>query len=141
MTFVVLFWSILSVAADSSGDECILQPDGTCEAPPPLENENKWIIERTVEDKKSYMYLAALGVKQLVESGYKKDIEKRMQEVVEYMKNNENAVECQLRNELCANWAVVGECDKNPGTIPLSRAFTPHTECLTLVAFLQATCL
>lgn len=120
---VVLLWGIfLVVAIVASGDECIMQSDGTCT--PPL-NEDAWIPVRLEEDDSQYLHIAPLGMRQVVDNGYTAAIEELIQKVVEYMKGITASPECQLRNELCAYWAVVDECDKNPGTITARWSVSP----------------
>jgi hypothetical protein len=139
---VAILWGTFRVVvASSGGDECILQVDGTCSPPLP---EATWIPVRVTEDDAHYLEIAALGLRQSVENGYTAAIEERVQKVVDYMKGmTAGAPECQLRNELCTYWAVVEECEKNPGRFA-SGSPVPMNSISYIFEFLrcalQATC-
>jgi hypothetical protein len=137
---VFIIWAtflLVAIVAESV-DECVMQPDGTCVPP-----TNDWTPVRVEEDDSHYLEIPALGMRQSVENGYTKAIEKRIQKVVEYMKGL-TAPECQFRNELCAYWAVLDECDKNPGTIlargSISSPFETPSHTSNSSVSLQATC-
>lgn len=138
--FLCVVFRFVVIAA--SGDECVVQPDGTC-------TPDLWNAVRITEDDSHYVEIAALGLRQSIENGYTKDIEARVQKVAEYMQGLTDATECQLRHELCTYWAVLDECEKNPGTISachcapyyISPLFSKRLMLLLLLLFLfQATC-
>jgi hypothetical protein len=135
----------------SDSDECTVHADGTTTCAPTTPttepDDSMWKITTTYDDDGgTFMEIGTslLGVAQSVENGHTTDIQQRLLEVRNYMKdrilddndnnedddnnNNEDdddddvlhqqqelVNECQLRHELCAYWAVLGECEINPG--------------------------
>lgn len=89
---------------------------GTCPEETPSkeeEEDTEALLETTTE----------FGVKQVAKGGEKQQTLQVIRESIEYMKGREVEnlppkimEECLNRKELCAFWAVVGECSNNEGT-------------------------
>lgn len=72
------------------------------------------------------------GVEQTVSGDKAEETARKLKEAIEYMETvvlndkvrypDEIATECLNRNELCAFWAAIGECEANPGFMQLQCA-------------------
>jgi hypothetical protein len=117
-------------------EECTLNTDGACIVSNGMDDVLAKMKVTTDEDG-SILYDTGFGVAQSVSGGQAEDTKKRLIETTTYMKDrvlmasaddvlSQVAMECQLRHEHCAFWAVIGECEKNPGMIVSSyRVFSP----------------
>jgi uncharacterized membrane protein len=115
--------------------ECEIGLDGTCDADTvkvdatasdkEAANENGWKV--TTDDDGLQYFDIGFGVGQQAVGQHSKKIQQRLLNITTYMNDrvlkasNDNilhqvAAECQLRHELCTFWAIIDECDKNPGT-------------------------
>jgi hypothetical protein len=110
----------------SNSTECEIGPDGTCLA----KNDGNSLLPgmtiKSKDDDGSAMVDTGFGVDQQAVGAHKENIMKRFQEIQGYMKDrvlkastddvlSTVASDCQLRHELCTFWAVIGECEANPG--------------------------
>lgn len=80
------------------------------------------------------------GVKQIILGTHKKDVQDLLEQTYYYMTDEVSKPEydtirdeCQHRHELCAFWAVVGECDENP--IYMKRNCAPSCQTCELIDF------
>lgn len=107
-------------------EECTLGNDGACIASDGVDDVLATMKVETGEDGE-LLYETGFGVTQSLVGDQVEDTKKRLVETVRYMKDrvlmasandvlSQVAKECQLRHEHCAFWAVIGECEKNPGT-------------------------
>jgi prolyl 4-hydroxylase len=138
-------------------EECTLGLDGACIASDGM-NDALAAMKVTASEDGSVFYDTGFGVAQSVAGEKTEDTKKRLIETARYMKNrvlvasaddvlSQVAKECQLRHEHCAFWAVIGECEKNPGMM-VSRAFsaevngnmTHYVLLLSLPAYMKLQC-
>ena len=126
----VAFANVIEASStnDNNGNtECEMGTDGTCL----VKNDGDQVLPgmtiKSKDDDGIAMVDTGFGVDQQAVGAHKTDILKRFQEIQQYMNDrvlkaspddvlSTVASECQLRHELCTFWAVIGECEANPGT-------------------------
>ena len=117
---------------NNNNAECEIGPDGTCLV---KDDGNILLPGMTIKSKDdddgSAMVDTGFGVDQQAVGAHKQNIMKRFQEIQGYMNDrvlkastddilSTVASDCQLRHELCTFWAVIGECEANPGMFSVS---------------------
>jgi hypothetical protein len=134
---IFLLVLVLTIIANNSGetffveaeiqDECAMGPDGTCTTTDTLGDTDKFAeMKVTTSEDGTTLFDIGFGVAQTVVGERAEDTKQRLLEATKYMKDrvltateddilSQVAGECQLRHENCAFWAVIGECEKNPG--------------------------
>lgn len=106
--------------------ECEIGPDGTCLVKDDGNSLLPGMTIKSKDDDGTAMVDTGFGVDQQAVGAHKENILKRFQEIQGYMNDrvlkastddvlSTVASECQLRHELCTFWAVIGECEANPG--------------------------
>ena len=140
LLLLLLFVANVSAAAEET--ECEVGPDGssTCRGGSAVETADPlslllpgMTIKSQDDDDGSLMVDTGFGVDQQAVGAQKEKIMTRFQEIQQYMNDrvlkastddilSTVASECQLRHELCSFWAVIGECEVNPGMFCSVRA-------------------
>ena len=147
LLLLLLFVANVSAAAKETivvhdATECEVGPDGssTCRGGSAVETADPlslllpgMTIKSQDDDDGSLMVDTGFGVDQQAVGAQKEKIMTRFQEIQQYMNDrvlkastddilSTVASECQLRHELCSFWAVIGECEVNPGMFCSVRA-------------------
>ena len=124
---LVLLTTSVCVAEDTAGT-CTLGLDGSCI---PAEEEEVDVVvgASSLPEETADGYIdTGFGERQLVTGAQAADTRQQLAKMITYMQeqvlaaDNDNhilqsvAQDCLLRNEMCAFWAAIGECEANPGT-------------------------
>jgi hypothetical protein len=119
---------VASINNHKNDTECEIGPDGTCLAQVVVENHNvlPGMTIKSKDDDGIAMVDTGFGVDQQSVGAHRDAILQRFREIQNYMNDrvlkastddvlSTVASECQLRHELCTFWAIIGECEANPG--------------------------
>ena len=142
LLLLLMLLFVANVSAAAKETECEVGPDGssTCRGGSAVETADPlslllpgMTIKSQDDDDGSLMVDTGFGVDQQAVGAQKEKIMTRFQEIQQYMNDrvlkastddilSTVASECQLRHELCSFWAVIGECEVNPGMFCSVRA-------------------
>lgn len=115
-----------SSSYNNNTTECEIGPDGTCLVKDDGHSLLPGMTIKSKDDDGTAMVDTGFGVDQQAVGAHKENIMKRFHEIQGYMNDrvlkastddvlSTVASDCQLRHELCTFWAVIGECEANPG--------------------------
>ena len=119
-----------SSSGNSNSTECEIGPDGTCLVSKEVDDGMEAVLPgmtiKSQDDDGISMVDTGFGVDQQSVGEHRTNIIQRFREIQQYMNDrvlkastddvlSTVASECQLRHELCTFWAVIGECEANPG--------------------------
>lgn len=130
LALVVLVLGNGNVASGIDEQECVVQEDGSClSSISPSDGADVEIPPLPPVNATGYLD-TGFGEPQQIAGTQKDQTMERMQKMYEYMhrevlhdpKFQSVASECLLRNEQCAYWAAIGECEANPPYMVLQCA-------------------